>query len=97
MVRQKEDDSSQPMIDVMYRQGAADRDLVTVLQKLYLCASMEFLMAVTDFFLQALPQSPAATMSVATSDKLPLRQTTEPRPDAKAGKTRRQRPGPDET
>ncbi|XP_037550881.1 vacuolar protein sorting-associated protein 13C [Nematolebias whitei] len=91
MVGQKEDDSSQPMIDVLYRQSAADQDLVAVLQKLYLCASTEFLMAVTDFFLQALPQSPAATVSVATSDKLPQRQTTEPRPDAKAASVVRTR------
>ncbi|XP_037835905.1 vacuolar protein sorting-associated protein 13C isoform X2 [Kryptolebias marmoratus] len=91
MVGQREEDSSQPMIDVMYRQSAADRDMVAVLQKLYLCASVEFLMAVTDFFLKALPQSPAATALAATSEKLPLRQTAEPRTDTKAASVVRTR------
>lgn len=97
MVGQKGEDSSQPMIDVTYRQSAADRDMVAVLQKLYLCASVEFLMAVTDFFLQALPQSLAATAPPASGEKLPLRHTAEPRADSKAGETRRPGPGPAET
>ncbi|XP_035991633.1 vacuolar protein sorting-associated protein 13C isoform X3 [Fundulus heteroclitus] len=80
MVGQKEENGHQAMIDVTFRQGPAERDLVAVLQKLYVCASVEFLMTVADFFLQALPQSPAA----APSDKLPLRQRAEPRAEAKA-------------
>uniref|UniRef100_A0A3Q2G8Y9 Vacuolar protein sorting 13 homolog C n=1 Tax=Cyprinodon variegatus TaxID=28743 RepID=A0A3Q2G8Y9_CYPVA len=59
MVGQKED-GQQAMIDVTFRQAPAERDLVAILQKLYLCASTEFLMAVADFFLQAVPQSPAS-------------------------------------
>lgn len=75
------------MIDVTYRQSAAEQEVVAVLQKLYLCASVEFLMAVADFFLKALPQSPAQSAVPAQSERLPLKQTTEPRADAKTGET----------
>lgn len=74
------------MIDVTYRQSAGDRELVAVLQKLYLCASVEFLMAITDFFLQAMAQSSSPTMASAPSSRLPLRQSTEPRADTKTSK-----------
>ncbi|XP_027143245.1 vacuolar protein sorting-associated protein 13C isoform X3 [Larimichthys crocea] len=83
MVGRRDEESSEAMIDVTYRQSSGERDVVAVLQKLYLCASVEFLMAVADFFLQALPQSPTPPTSSATSDRLVLRQTTEPRADAK--------------
>ncbi|XP_069574520.1 intermembrane lipid transfer protein VPS13C isoform X1 [Brachyistius frenatus] len=84
MVGRRDEDSSEAMIDVTYRQRATEREVVAVLQKLYVCASVEFLMAVADFFLQALPQSssPSAT---APGDRLPLRQTAEPRADARTG------------
>ncbi|KAM4744636.1 intermembrane lipid transfer protein VPS13C isoform 3-T3 [Anableps anableps] len=83
MVGQKEENGSQAMVDVTFQQGPAERDLVAVLQKLYLCASVEFLMAVADFFLQALPQSPAAATPAAPSNKLPLKQIAEPRAETK--------------
>lgn len=76
------------MVDVTLRQGPVERDLVAVLQKLYLCASVEFLMAVADFFLQALPPSPAAAVPAAPSNKLPLKQIAEPRSETKPGRTR---------
>lgn len=76
------------MVDVTYRQGVGERDLVAVLQKLYLCASVEFLLAVTDFFLQALPQSSSVNKSSAPSDKLPLRETSEPQTGPKTSKSR---------
>ncbi|XP_072235878.1 intermembrane lipid transfer protein VPS13C isoform X2 [Leuresthes tenuis] len=91
MIRRKEEDSSEPMVDVTYQQGAAGRELVMVLQKLYLCASVEFLMAVADFFLQALPQSSPPTTSVASGDRLLLRQTAKPHADAKAAAVMRTR------
>ncbi|KAM9764616.1 LOW QUALITY PROTEIN: intermembrane lipid transfer protein VPS13C [Menidia menidia] len=47
------------------------QELVAILQQLYLCASVEFLMAVAQFFLQSAPP-PAA------SERLPLRQTAGP-------------------
>lgn len=76
------------MIDVTYRQRVGERELVAVLQKLYLCASVEFLLAVTDFFLQALPQSSSVNKSSALGDKLPLRETSEPQTGTKTSKTR---------
>lgn len=88
MVRQRDEGSGEPMIDVTYRQSVAERELVAVLQKLYLCASVEFLLAVTDFFLQALPQSSSVNKSSALSDKLPLRETSEPQTGTKSSKTR---------
>lgn len=85
MVGRRDEESSEAMVEVTYRQSAAEREVVAVLQKLYLCASVEFLMAVADFFLQALPQSSTRTTASAPSDRLPLRQTAEPRADAKTG------------
>ncbi|MED6232098.1 hypothetical protein ATANTOWER_021188, partial [Ataeniobius toweri] len=84
MVGLKEENGHQAMIDVTFRQDPAERELVAVLQKLYLCVSVEFLMAVADFFLQALPRSPAAATLAAPSDKLPLRRVAEPRAETKA-------------
>ncbi|KAM4592302.1 intermembrane lipid transfer protein VPS13C isoform 6-T6 [Odontesthes bonariensis] len=91
MIGQKEEDSQEPMVDLTYQQGAAGRELVMVLQKLYLCASVEFLMAVADFILQALPQSSPPTTSAASGDRLLLRQTAEPRADAKAASVNKTR------
>ncbi|XP_053369844.1 intermembrane lipid transfer protein VPS13C isoform X1 [Clarias gariepinus] len=71
----KRDDSSDAMIDVTYLQNREECSVVAVFQKLYLCASMEFLMAVADFFIQALSKS-----QVTVSDKpraLPLKQISE--------------------
>lgn len=87
----RRDESPESMIDVTYRQSAAEREVVAVLQKLYLCASVEFLMAVADFFLQVLPLS----SSSGPSDRLPLRQTAEPRADAKTGESEREGKGGD--
>lgn len=88
MIGRRDEDNSEAMIDVTYRQSAAEQEVVAVLQKLYLCASVEFLMAVADFFLQALPQSSTPSTSSAASSRLPLRQTTEPRATTKKGWTR---------
>lgn len=88
MIRQRDEESSEAMIDVTYRQNTGGRELVAVLQKLYLCASIEFLLAVTEFFIQALPKSDSMNKSSALSDKLPLRETSEPQTGSKTGKTR---------
>uniref|UniRef100_A0A3Q3JJ33 Vacuolar protein sorting 13 homolog C n=1 Tax=Monopterus albus TaxID=43700 RepID=A0A3Q3JJ33_MONAL len=57
MIRRRNEESSKAMIDLTYQQSKGEREVVAVLQELYLCASVEFLMAIADFFLQALPQS----------------------------------------
>lgn len=81
MVGRRDEGSGEAMVDVTYRQSAGERQLVAVMQKLYLCASTEFLMAITDFFLQAL--------SAAPKDRLALKQTAEPQAETKMGKNRR--------
>ncbi|KAG7264760.1 hypothetical protein CRUP_015201 [Coryphaenoides rupestris] len=73
------EESSEPMIDVTYRQSATQREVVAVLQKLYLCASMDFLMAVSDFFVQAMPQSAIQLPVTSHADKLPLKHMPEHR------------------
>ncbi|XP_029702157.1 vacuolar protein sorting-associated protein 13C isoform X2 [Takifugu rubripes] len=83
MIRQRDEESSEAMIDVTYRQNTEGRELVAVLQKLYLCASIEFLLAVTEFFVQALPKSDSMNKSSALSDKLSLRETSEPQTGSK--------------
>lgn len=77
MVGRRDEASEEAMVDVTYRQSARERQLVAILQKLYLCASTEFLMAVTDFFLQALAAAPR--------ERLPPRQSAEPLAEAKLG------------
>uniref|UniRef100_A0A8D3DRE7 Vacuolar protein sorting-associated protein 13C n=1 Tax=Scophthalmus maximus TaxID=52904 RepID=A0A8D3DRE7_SCOMX len=67
MIGRRDQESSEAMVDVTYRQSAGEREVVAVLQKLYLCASVEFLMAVADFFLQALPQSSSSTTTTNPS------------------------------
>ncbi|CAJ1049975.1 vacuolar protein sorting-associated protein 13C isoform X3 [Xyrichtys novacula] len=91
MLGRKAEQSSEVMIDVTYRQSPAEKEVVAILQKLYLCASIEFLMAVADFFLKALPQSPATSAASAQSDRLPLKQTTEPRVESKTASAMKSR------
>ena len=82
MVGKRDEKSDQAMIDLTYRQSAREREVVAVLQNLYLCASVEFLMAVADFFIQAMPQStpvPACTAQPDRTVQLPLKQLAEPR------------------
>ncbi|XP_076012416.1 intermembrane lipid transfer protein VPS13C isoform X2 [Genypterus blacodes] len=79
MISKQDEESTEAMIDVTYRQSARVQEVVAVLQKLYVCASVEFLMAVADFFLQALPQSSALPTASAPTDRLQLKHTAEPR------------------
>lgn len=44
------------MVEVNYRQGRDGSTLDTVVQDVYLCASMEFLLTVADIFLKATQQ-----------------------------------------
>ncbi|XP_038824975.1 vacuolar protein sorting-associated protein 13C-like [Salvelinus namaycush] len=71
MLGKRDETSEEAMIDVTYTQSASERQVVAVLQKLYLCASVEFLMAVADFFIQALPQSSAQDVPTNTMLALP--------------------------
>ncbi|XP_052416330.1 intermembrane lipid transfer protein VPS13C isoform X5 [Carassius gibelio] len=77
MLGRRDEETSEPMIDVTYCQSAEERSVVAVLQKLYLCASVEFLLAVADFFVQALPTSPPTPRD--KSNQLPLKYVSEPK------------------
>ncbi|KAM4036143.1 intermembrane lipid transfer protein VPS13C isoform 3-T3 [Anomaloglossus baeobatrachus] len=59
MIDQKDASCTRSMIDINYKQVGQERSITAILEKLYVCASVEFLMTVADFFIQAMPQSPA--------------------------------------
>ncbi|XP_072538496.1 intermembrane lipid transfer protein VPS13A isoform X2 [Salminus brasiliensis] len=65
------------MVDVSYRQGRDGTTLETVVQDLYLCASMEFLLIVADIFLKAMaqgfssPPKSSKQTSASTKDTAP--------------------------
>ncbi|XP_028627194.1 vacuolar protein sorting-associated protein 13C [Grammomys surdaster] len=73
MIDKKNDqDSNSSMIDVSYSQDKNGSQIDAVLNKLYVCASVEFLMTVADFFIKAMPQSPE---DIAKEIQIPSRQT----------------------
>uniref|UniRef100_A0A8K9UWP5 Vacuolar protein sorting 13 homolog C n=1 Tax=Oncorhynchus mykiss TaxID=8022 RepID=A0A8K9UWP5_ONCMY len=93
MLGKRDEASEEDMIDVAFTQSAGERQVVAVVQKLYLCASVDFLMAVADFFIQALPQSSAqdvptntklALPGLAKTSQLPLKQLADPRTKLRA-------------
>lgn len=61
------------MVEVNYRQGHDGTTLDTVVQDVYLCASMEFLLTVADIFLKAtqhgFAQAPTTKSSSGAGDK----------------------------
>ncbi|KAM9090694.1 intermembrane lipid transfer protein VPS13C isoform 3-T3 [Megaptera novaeangliae] len=65
-------DNNSSMIDISYTQDKNGSHIDAVLDKLYVCASVEFLMTVADFFIKAVPQSPE---NMAKESQIPLRQT----------------------
>ncbi|XP_063099462.1 intermembrane lipid transfer protein VPS13C isoform X5 [Cavia porcellus] len=71
--RKNDQDSSSSMIDIHYKQDKNTSLIDAVLDKLYVCASVEFLMTVADFFIKAVPQSPENT---AKEIQMPSRHIT---------------------
>ncbi|KAM9713499.1 intermembrane lipid transfer protein VPS13C isoform 1-T1 [Dama dama] len=65
-------ENNSSMIDISYQQGRNESHIDAVLDKLYVCASVEFLMTVADFFIKAIPQSPE---NMTKESQIPLRQT----------------------
>lgn len=65
-------DNNSSMIEISYQQDKNGNQIDAVLDKLYVCASVEFLMTVADFFIKAVPQSPE---NVARETQFPRRQT----------------------
>ncbi|XP_063044698.1 intermembrane lipid transfer protein VPS13C isoform X2 [Engraulis encrasicolus] len=76
--RQNEENMAS-MIDVKYSDNTTERDVVLVSQNLYLCASVEFLLAVADFFIQAMPKaaSPPTQVDNRAAQPPQLKQTSD--------------------
>ncbi|XP_061669454.1 intermembrane lipid transfer protein VPS13C isoform X3 [Syngnathoides biaculeatus] len=86
MLSRRDSQSSEVMIDLTYRQSPNDRSVVAILQKLSVCASVDFLVAVADFFLQALPRRPPQNTGGVPSGRTAFRQTAEQRPGAETAR-----------
>ena len=69
--RKSDQNNNSSMIDVSYSQDKNGSQIDAVLDKLYVCASVEFLMTVADFFIKAMPQSPE---NIAKEIQIPSRQ-----------------------
>uniref|UniRef100_A0A8C3ETW0 Vacuolar protein sorting 13 homolog C n=1 Tax=Corvus moneduloides TaxID=1196302 RepID=A0A8C3ETW0_CORMO len=59
MIDKKDDINDSSMIDIRYKQDKNGTEVVAVLDKLYICASMEFLLTVAHFFIKSMPASSA--------------------------------------
>ncbi|XP_053320973.1 intermembrane lipid transfer protein VPS13C isoform X2 [Spea bombifrons] len=79
MIDQKDGSSERNMIDINYKQTGQDRSVTAILEKLYVCASVEFLMTVADFFVSAMPQSPSAEKSLQTQPRQAI--PSQPKPE----------------
>ncbi|KAM6329243.1 intermembrane lipid transfer protein VPS13A isoform 1-T1 [Alca torda] len=72
MVEMKHGFEKKVMVDVSYKQGRDGTILDVIVQEIYLCASMEFLLTVADIFLKANAESAAAQRNLKQS--LPLKE-----------------------
>lgn len=57
MIGKKDEKTDSFMLDVNYKQNKNATEVVAILDKIYMCASMEFLMIVADFFIKSVPAS----------------------------------------
>uniref|UniRef100_A0A8C8RP73 Vacuolar protein sorting-associated protein 13C n=1 Tax=Pelusios castaneus TaxID=367368 RepID=A0A8C8RP73_9SAUR len=71
MIDKKYDKTDNVMIDINYKQDADGIIVVAILDKLYVCTSMEFLLAVADFFIKSMP-----TAATERSTQVQLKHTT---------------------
>ncbi|XP_074863378.1 intermembrane lipid transfer protein VPS13C isoform X3 [Carettochelys insculpta] len=55
MIDKKSDSTDNVMIDINYKQDTDGIEVLAILDKLYVCASMEFLLTVADFFIKSMP------------------------------------------
>uniref|UniRef100_A0A8C2TC19 Vacuolar protein sorting 13 homolog A n=1 Tax=Coturnix japonica TaxID=93934 RepID=A0A8C2TC19_COTJA len=72
MVEMKHGFEKKVMMDISYKQGRDGTVLDMIVQEIYLCASMEFLLTVADIFLKANAESAAAQRNLRQS--LPLKE-----------------------
>uniref|UniRef100_A0A8C5UE54 VP13A protein n=1 Tax=Malurus cyaneus samueli TaxID=2593467 RepID=A0A8C5UE54_9PASS len=63
MVEMKHGFEKKVMVDINYKQGRDGTFLDVIVQEIYLCASMEFLITVADIFLKANAETPAQPVS----------------------------------
>ncbi|XP_041037246.1 vacuolar protein sorting-associated protein 13C isoform X4 [Carcharodon carcharias] len=59
MIEKKQGAQENVMIELQYNQTEDEMSIVAVLEHLYLCASVEFLLDVADFFIKAMPEKSA--------------------------------------
>ncbi|XP_051898323.1 intermembrane lipid transfer protein VPS13C isoform X1 [Pristis pectinata] len=59
MIEKKQGSEENVMIELQYSQLENETSIVTVLEHLYICASVEFLLDVADFFIKAIPEKTA--------------------------------------
>ncbi|XP_063305458.1 intermembrane lipid transfer protein VPS13C isoform X2 [Pelobates fuscus] len=69
MIDQKDESRQGNMIDINYKQRGLNRLVTAILDKLYVCASIEFLMTVADLFINAMPQGPGVEKSAQIQPK----------------------------
>ncbi|XP_054859061.1 intermembrane lipid transfer protein VPS13C isoform X2 [Eublepharis macularius] len=75
MIDKKDDQSNNVMIEINYKQDKSGSNVVAILDKLYLCASVEFLLTVAEFFLKSVPEA-----SSEGSAQIQLKHTTTGKP-----------------
>nr|XP_020640413.1 vacuolar protein sorting-associated protein 13C isoform X1 [Pogona vitticeps] len=75
MIDKKDGEADSVMIDINYKQDKNGSEIVSVLDKLYLCASVEFLLTVADFFVKSVPAT-----SPEKSAQFQLKHTTHGKP-----------------
>ncbi|XP_053128095.1 intermembrane lipid transfer protein VPS13C isoform X2 [Hemicordylus capensis] len=78
MIDKKDDQSDNVMIDINYNQNKNGSEIVAILDKLYLCASVEFLLTVADFFIKSMP---TASMERPTQIQLKHTAPGKPKPE----------------
>uniref|UniRef100_UPI00398F8396 intermembrane lipid transfer protein VPS13C isoform X2 n=1 Tax=Pristiophorus japonicus TaxID=55135 RepID=UPI00398F8396 len=59
MIEKKQSSEENVMIELHYNQTEDEISVISVLEHLYICASVEFLLAVADFFIKAMPEKSA--------------------------------------
>ncbi|XP_018108372.1 vacuolar protein sorting-associated protein 13C isoform X2 [Xenopus laevis] len=80
MIDQKDGFCERNMVDISFKQSPQDYSITTILEKLYVCASVEFLMTVADFFVQAMPQDPSGEKSMQSH----VKRSTQTKPRAES-------------
>ncbi|XP_067829405.1 intermembrane lipid transfer protein VPS13C isoform X2 [Heptranchias perlo] len=84
MIEKKQGAQEHVMIELQYNQTEDETSIITVLEHLYICASVEFLLDVADFFIKAIPEK-----STDKSTPLYPKQTGKASPNSAVDTSRR--------